>query len=244
MAEPLADDFLHAFGNADVLDTDVGSPLPDGVLIDRAPLGEAHQHLDREDRLAAGLLVYRDSELARLFVERLARRALDEIGDTRSVKAAQRDAIDAFRATQVCEQRTEGMRPIDLRVAVRPDDEQIEVPIAAQHMTEHEQSRFCGPVQVVEHEQGWRDLRLRFEPAGDRFEEQVPLGLGVACGGSESRKPLREFGNEPAELAGSWAEERGKRSAGGVPHDVRECFDEWLIRNAEAVVATTQEDEA
>jgi len=34
--------------------------------------------------------VYRDRKLARLLVECLARRALDEVGDTRSVEAAGR----------------------------------------------------------------------------------------------------------------------------------------------------------
>ena len=126
-AEPLADDLLHAFGDADLVDAHVGSPHAVGVLVDRAAFGEAHEHLDREERVAAGLGVHRDRELARLLVELLARRAFDEVGDAVAVEAAQRDAIDAFGAAQVREQRAERMRAVDLGVAVRADHEQVQV---------------------------------------------------------------------------------------------------------------------
>ena len=58
-AQPLADHFLHALGDPDLVDAEVGSPLAVGVLVDRAPLGEADQHLDREEGIAARFYVYR-----------------------------------------------------------------------------------------------------------------------------------------------------------------------------------------
>ena len=61
-AQPLTDHFFHAFGDTDVVDTEVGSPLAVAVLVDRAPLGEADEHLDREERITAGFRVYRDRE--------------------------------------------------------------------------------------------------------------------------------------------------------------------------------------
>ena len=58
-AESLADNLLDAFGDPDLFDAYVGSPYAVGVLIDRAAFGEAHEHLDREEGIAAGLGVQR-----------------------------------------------------------------------------------------------------------------------------------------------------------------------------------------
>ena len=99
-------------------------------------------------------------------------------------------------------------------------------------------------MQVVEHEQRRRDLRLRLEPARDRLEQQVALGLGIARRRREPGQPLLELGHEPAELAGGRAEQRRELVVGRVADDVRERFDERLERHAEPVVAPTEEHEA
>ena len=85
-------------------------------------------------------------------------RALDEIGDAFAVETAQGNAIDTLGAAQVREQGTEGMRPVDLGVAVCADHQQVQVAIAPQHVTKHEQGRLRRPVQIIEHEQRRREL--------------------------------------------------------------------------------------
>ena len=54
----------------------------------------------------------------------------DEIGETFAVEAANA-MIDTFGPTQVRQQRSERMRPVDLGVAVCADHEQIQTSIAA-----------------------------------------------------------------------------------------------------------------
>ena len=89
-------------------------------------------------------------------------------------------------------------------------------------------------MQVVEHEQRRRELRLRFEPARDRFEQQVALGLGIARRRGDARHAQRDLGNEAAQLTSRGAEQRSQLVVGRVTHDVGERFDERLVRNAES----------
>ena len=80
-------------------------PVPLGVLVDRAALGQTHEHFNRKERVAARLGVDRVGEVARLFVEFATRRPLHEIGDTVTVEPPKRDAVDTLSATQVGQQR-------------------------------------------------------------------------------------------------------------------------------------------
>ena len=85
---------------------------------------------------------------------------------------------------------------------------------------------------------------MSFEPACDRFEEQVPLGFGIAGRRGKTRQPLRELGYEPAELARARAEECRELGLRRVADDIRERLHERLVGNAEAVVAPAEQDEA
>ncbi len=100
-AEALPDDLLDALGDPDFLDAPVGSPHAVGALINRAAFDEAYQHLDGEERIAAGLLMEGDGKLARLLVELVPRGTFDEVADTVAVETAQRDALDAFGAAEM-----------------------------------------------------------------------------------------------------------------------------------------------
>ena len=109
----------------------------------------------------------------------------------------------------------------------------------------HVQCRLRGPMQVVEHEQRRRDLRLRFEPARDRFEQQITLSLRIA----------RRRRRGPAAAAASSGTSRQSSPAAGpssaassslrrVADDMRERLDERLVGHAETVVAAAEQHEA
>ncbi len=86
-------------------------------------------------------------------------------------------------------------------------------------------------------------VRLRLEPARDRFEQQVALGFGIARRRSQPRQALLELGHEPTELTRGRAEQRRELVGRRVRDDVRERFHERLERHAEPVVAAAEEHE-
>ncbi len=109
-------------------------------------------------------------------------------------------------------------------------------------MTEEQQRRLRGPVDVVEHEHQTRRLGGRGEPRVDRLEHAVLLDLGVAGDGAvaEVAEPGRDVGNEPRQLR-RVRPELGAVLGPEMCHVVAERLDERLVRDAELLVAAAEE---
>ena len=88
-----------------------------------------------------------------------------------------------------------------LFIAVRREhDEPPEISVARQ-VTDQEQGRLVGPVQIVEHEQDRRTHPQLRQERRDRLEQPEPLGIGVAPTRlGEARDTIAQFGHQPAEL--------------------------------------------
>jgi hypothetical protein len=143
----------------------------------------------------------------------------DQRGDGRLVEAAQRDHLQQPLAPEVGEQLDELGRCLAL--ALRADDQQRRLVLAAQDVAQELERRPVGPVQVVEHEQhGRAGPRVAQEPR-DRLEHQVAARLGIlrrrAGGGSrlEPRDQLRQLGRaRDARVADVVAERLDQRLVG------------------------------
>ena len=205
--EPPADDLAHALGDAEVGDRARGGPAPVVVLHDRAGLGEVAQHLTDEERVALGLGVQRRGEIPAALGELVTGDVRHEAGDLVLVEALEVEAVDAGLAPEVAEHVRERMAAVEVGVAVRAEEEHAHRRRRPEQVTEQDERRLVGPVQVVEHEHHGRRGRDLGEQVGDRVEQPEALGLGVGHHRlGEAGDATREVGDDAHELAAERAD--------------------------------------
>ena len=107
------------------------------------------EHLADEERIALRLKMNRGSEHLPLGLELVTSRALQERHHPCGVEATQRDAFRTALPSQVRQHLSERMRPVEVGVAVRPDEHQARLRGRTEHVPQEQQRRLAGPVQVV-----------------------------------------------------------------------------------------------
>ncbi len=105
--------------------------------------------------------------------------AVDQAVHVGFIKAAQRQARHALLATQVGEHLGERVRARQLAFPIGADHAERRTVRGAHDVTEHEQCRFVGPMQIVEHEQHRVSRGGLREKCTDRFEQPVPLSFRI-----------------------------------------------------------------
>src|SRR5262249_53770655 len=187
---------------ADTLgDTDLGDgrrPDPASLEARQGPgLDEVAHHLLDEERVPFRLAVDGDHEPGRVVTqvlpgERLEQRAYLTLGE-----ATQEDAMIEPFASQLAEHLGERVAPIEIDVAVGPEDDETGLSEAAKEVPEQEERRAICPVQVVEHEDEWRVGGRVDEQRGDALEESMPFLLRRELHGCRSlRQTLEHLGYE------------------------------------------------
>ena len=166
-----------------------------------------------EEGVAAGELADGLGQLRR----RLGtRRQPDELGELAVGKPPESDTDDPLRAVDVDERLRELGGDVRLGVAKRRDDQHPRRGARADEVSDEEQRRRVGPVQVLEHEQDGRLGRDADEELGDRRVEAQPVGVRVRGRPSPRADVTRaELRHEPCEVDRRGAEgvEDGRRDA-------------------------------
>ena len=177
--QPATHHVADAFGDPDLLERR-HRPHPVAVALDdHARLHEMQEHLAHEEGVPLGLTHEHLGERDRDVVE-LAPGRDEERAHPGLVDAAQRVPLDAGLAAEIAQHRGEGMRPVDIGVAVRHDDEDRSFRTKpAYQMPEQPEARRVGPVRVVEHDERGRIGRDRVDEVDRRVEQRQLLGLRI-----------------------------------------------------------------
>ena len=162
--------------------------VPD-VVGDRRPTGR--EDLGDEERVAGGLSV----ELVRVEAGRLG-----EPGDGLERERRHDEPLDGASGGEVADEEAKRMRPGQLVVAVRAEDEQPRSVRAARQQPHRVERRLVGPVQVLEHDDG------RLARAGRVEQRSGDLMRG--------RASVDRLGERTAELVRD-VDERAERPRGG-----------------------------
>ena len=201
-------------------------------------LVDVAQHLDQEERVPGG-------DLGELLPERpvvVAHRG-EVVGDVGGPKATEAQPLAGAVPAEVGEGAGERVAAPQLRVPVRPDDEQPRGLGAAQDVPEQRQRRLAGPVQVVEDEQDRRLLRPGAQQPGDGVEQGQPLALGIGPPGAVlDRQQLGDLGHHPGQLLGAAHRPQPGRAERGSEGAQR--LDERVERRGQVLVAAAVEDDA
>ncbi len=231
-------EFHHVVGvvpGADAIDV----PLPgqrDRVERQQTLFGQRREELDREERIAAGLLLHELRQGPRLL--RLAMQGIgDEPAHIVEPERRQHDLLDtrAGRADRL-QRPQQRVRGTDLVVAVGPDQQQVPHLRVRDHVLEEVERRRIQPLQVVE-EQRQRVLRPRedaeeapenhLEPVlrvlrrhvRDRrlcSDHQLQLGDEVDDELTVRAQRLAQGGPPPAELRLAPAQQRADQAPEGL----------------------------
>jgi hypothetical protein len=155
-------------------------------------LGEAAQHLLDEERVAGGAFLQRAGECG----------VADEDGGLGLAEPRERDPLHDLLAAEVGQQPHGRAAEVGLGVAQGHQHQQRRAVQAADDMTEQQQRRLPGPLEVLDHEQQRPRRRRLPEQPGDRLEQPVAAVLALPG------RPLGHLGISP-ELG----HERGERRA-------------------------------
>src|ERR1700733_7353258 len=137
----------------------------------------------------------------------------------------------------------QGTRTGDLRVPIRPDDEQLHCKVGAHDVAKQEQASWISPLQVVENEEDWLGLRRHGKEGDDGGEKQEPFRFRV--GGlrwRESRYSARQCRNQPAQFGAVQVHVGPKLLVGGVRDVVRQGFGKELIWSGKVLLAMAEEN--
>ena len=174
LPDALGHERADAVAHAAVADPiDVPAPAPRrGIEGDQAARVERAEELGDEERVALGLARDQRGELARGRLAGAAHGALDELFDVRRFERAEAHLAGLERAPlDLVEGDHQGVRAVDLVVAVGADEEEIAAGGVAHQERQQPERAGVGPLQIVEEEdQGVRGLG---EDAEEALEDDV-----------------------------------------------------------------------
>ena len=153
-------------------------------------------------------------------------------------QASHRDACREGLATQVREIVGERMIGRKLNVSVAGDDEQPSVDGRPFEVTEKSQGGLVGPLQIVEDEHGRLRRRDGAEQRGERLEQPISRGFGIARARREElRNPAQQLGKEAGEVLLHSVEDLAQRPWRTRGDTRAERLDERLVRAGGLFVA-------
>ncbi len=129
-----------------------------------------------------------------------------------------------------------------LAVAVRADDQQPRHAPCLDDMSQQQERRLVGPLQVVEHEDGGRAGRRRSKQRGHCGEQRPSVGLEI---GRRRRvhagHPVRHGGHQPGQVRQLAAAHRLQCGLREVRDEVTEGFDPHAVRHGAVLVAPPEQ---
>lgn len=144
-------------------------------------LGEMADQLVHEERVARRLGVDEPGQLLGQALLGQTRVAHEEVVHRADIETDELAPIDAAHAGEVAQHLVELVAPFGFRVAIRHDEQQAFEIGDAHEVTEQQQRRRRGPLQVVEDQHDRLAPRARAQPVGDRLEHLIALGLGIGA---------------------------------------------------------------
>jgi hypothetical protein len=206
-------------------------------------LGEMTEHLSQIERVAVGVAPQRARQLQPVAVERLPGHRFDHLDDVGLLEPVERHAVRECLSMQRGEKLREVRRRSDFAIPEGRDHLEPQASRRLQHVTQEEQARFVGPVQVVE-EQHDRCRRARcFEERHDGREEQVAIGFRIGLhAGRQHGMTVEHLPHEAGKIGELPRADLVQHRLGHMGHEVSEGFDPGLIRNRDVLVAASEQD--
>jgi len=166
----------------------------------------------------------------------MARHRLRQREHVGPLQTRQLDLVDPWFALELGQELGERRMRGDVRRAVCPDDERVQLR-GDEQVPDQQQRRLVGPLQVIEHQHERLLERGGAEQPSDRSEHQVPvLGTRLLDGGHLAADA--ELGDEARELVPELRPVVGQQPLRREPHVVGQCFDERLVGDPELDIAT------
>ena len=176
-------------------------------------------------------------------VRRRPGRAADQLHDRFAAETLKVHRLDRMLAAAVQQQGALAVFRRHLGVDVDPDHPQLRRVDVAQHVTEKEEGRLVGPVQLVDDEEDGPARRHLVQRRRHRLEEAEAFALGVSRFLLEWRRVFPQAQHEPRQL--------GQLPVGHVADAVgrerlevtAECLGEGLERGHRVLVAAPPQDQ-
>ena len=213
-------------------------PAAGAVLRERAGLGEVDDHLEQEERVAAGLAAQRLDQGDAIVGHLMPCRVGEQIENIGVIEAEQSDTLDTGLAAQFGQRAGERMGAGQVTLAEGAHHQHRHRLPRRDQVAQHLQAGGVDPVQVVEHQHDRCVRGGEREQAGIAFEEQEALGVRVAARlRHREGEPPGEVRHQAGERESVGVDELPQQCLVGVLDQLRQRLAPRLVGHAEALFA-------